>query len=351
MVGKIVSFVVAVVLCLASLSSLTLAQENAQVIAKGLNNPRNIFYAGDGTLYIAEAGKGGDQDANGPYSPVKYGETGQVSAVSPAGEMSVILSELISMDSGFGRIDGVTALEVTDDSYWVTMGVGIQRPAKGKYVDALVQYSRNNLSVKQVINLGAFEKANNPDQNPDDLVSNPVDLVTAKDGTVYLADASANDVLSWTAKDGLKLFAAWPVKEDEATAVPTAVALDANGDVLISFLTGFPFTPDTSRIEVHSPDGTLKKTYEKLSFVTDLLVTEDGTIYASQFSSGFGDQGWTGASGSIVKVSDKGITPIAENLNFPYGMALTPDGKLAISVDTFGMPPDSGRVIAIDLPT
>jgi sugar lactone lactonase YvrE len=349
MLKRVFLLVVMAALSLAGLSSVTVAQDNSPVLAKGLNNPRHIFFGSDGTLYIAEAGSGGDQDGKGPYSDVKYGETGQVSMVSPNGEQTALLSGLISMDSGFGRIDGATALYVTDDSYWVTLGVGVSGLPKGKYVDSLVQYSRDNLAVKQVVNLATFEKDNNPDQNPDDLVSNPTDLAFAADGTVYLADASANAVLTWTASGGLKLFAAWPVKENEAAAVPTSVTLDKNGDVYIGFLTGFPFQPETAKIEVYTPEGKLKKTYDKLSFVTDVLVTDDGTIYASQFSSSFTDQGWTGASGSIVTVSDDGITRVAQDINFPYGIALTPDGKLAVSVDTFGMPPDSGRVITLDL--
>jgi sugar lactone lactonase YvrE len=341
--------VVMAALSLTGLSSLTAAQDTSTVLAKGLNNPRHITFGSDGSLYIAEAGAGGNLDGKGPYSDVKYGETGQISMVSPDGEQTVVLSGLVSMDSGFGRIDGATALYVTDDSYWVTLGVGVSDLPKGQYVDALVQYGRDDLEVKQAVNLATFEKANNPDQNPDDLVSNPTDLAVAPDGTIYLADASANAVLTWTASGGLTLFAAWPVHENEAAAVPTSVTLDKNGDVYVGFLTGFPFQPQTARIEVYTPDGKLQKTYDKLSFVTDVLVMDDGTIYASQFSSGFGDQGWAGHSGSVVMVSDDGITPIAEDLNFPYGIALTPDGKLAVSVDTFGMPPDSGRVIALDM--
>src|SRR5688572_3069977 len=74
--------------------------DDAAAIASGLNNPRHITFAADGTLYIAEAGTGGDVDAEGPFGPVKAGETAQISAVSPDGEQSVPLPGLISMDNG-----------------------------------------------------------------------------------------------------------------------------------------------------------------------------------------------------------------------------------------------------------
>ena len=40
-------------------------------VATGLNNPRHISFSSDGTLYIAEAGQGGDMEAQGPFGPVK----------------------------------------------------------------------------------------------------------------------------------------------------------------------------------------------------------------------------------------------------------------------------------------
>jgi len=348
--------IILLVLSFAALASIAMAQDTTD-LATGLNSPRHISFGSDGTLYIAEAGKGGNQDGEGPYGAITadektgvgIGTTGQISAVAPDGTQSVLIPELASMNIGFGQVYGPMDVYVTGTSYWIVLGLGAKNPGLGKRADALVQYGRSDKALDKVVDLSTFENDNNPDQNPDDKVSNPADIAVAEDGTIYLADASANSVLTWTEQGGLKLFAAWPVGENEASAVPTSVAVDANGDVYVGFLTGFPFTAGTSRIEVYTSAGKLKATYDNLSFITDVLVTEDGTIYAVQFASSFGDQGWTPGSGSVVEVTEDGSTPIAENLNFPYGIALSPDGLLAVSVNTFGSAPDSGRVILVDM--
>ena len=145
-------------------------------VATGLNNPRHIFFASDGTLYIAEAGQGGDIDAQGPFGPVKAGQTAQISAVAPDGAQSVALPELVSMDAGFGQIEGPTALVVTDDSYWVALGMGTIEPiVEGALAEAVVQIDKESGDVLQTIDLRAFESDNNPDTGAE-VVSNPADL-------------------------------------------------------------------------------------------------------------------------------------------------------------------------------
>jgi hypothetical protein len=337
-----VAFMMLLLAVLLSMVSVTLAQD-MKVIATGLNNPRHLFYADDGTLYIVEAGKGGDTNAEGPYGPVKTGNTGQVTVVSPAGEQSVLISGLISMDAEFGQIEGPTSIYVADGSYWLTLGMSPTNVAEGQHAASLVQYSGDTPQVGQVFDVQAWEVENNPDKTQE-LVSNPIDLAMADDGTVYVADASGNSVLTWTEGGGPKLFASWTESDTEAQPVPTTVALGPNSDVYISFLTGYPFEPGSSRIEVYGSDGTLKTTYENLSFVTDVLVTDDGSIYAVEFSSGFGDTGWIGDSGRIVKVSDGDNEVIADGLNFPYGIALSPNGELVASINSFGMGAD-GKLI------
>jgi hypothetical protein len=111
-------------------------------------------------------------------------------------------------------------------------------------------------------------------------------------------------------------------------------------------MTGFPFEAGTARIEVWSPEGELVQTFEGLTMVTDLLVAQDGTLYAVQLADGFGDQGFNADSGSVVIVSEDGIEPVAEGLSFPYGLAQDADGNLAVSINAMGAP-GSGSVIPV----
>ncbi|MBZ0286344.1 MAG: ScyD/ScyE family protein, partial [Anaerolineae bacterium] len=305
-----------------------LVLENA--VASGLNNPRHIFFGSDGTLYIAEAGQGGDIEAQGPFGPVKAGLTSQVSAVTPNGTQSVVLPGLVSMDAGFGQIEGVTSVIVTDDSYWLTLGMGTQEPvAEGALTMSVVEIDKASGEVRQAVDLAAYEQENNPDSSQE-RVSNPADLALAPDGKLYIADASGNTVLLWTADTGLQLFASWPVTDspEDPQAVPTGVAVGPDGDVYVSFLSGFPFPRNGARIERYSADGTLKETYADLTLVTDVLVTDDGTVYAVEMADGFGDAGYNANSGSVVKIVDGEVGTVVEGLNYPYGIAQDASGAL-----------------------
>jgi sugar lactone lactonase YvrE len=223
--------------------------------------------------------------------------------------------------------------------------MGPQELSEGEHVEAVVEFDPASGEVLQAVDTRSFESDNNPDE-AEEVVSNPADLAVDADGKVYIADASGNSLLTWTAEEGLSLFVVWPVVDGEPSAVPTSVAIGPDGDIYVGFLTGFPFPAGGARIERYSPDGELKETYEGLTLVTDVLVTEDGTIYAVQFADGFGDQGYNPGTGSVVIVGDE-LEVVASELNFPYGIAQAPDGSFAVSVDTYNAAPDSGRVIAI----
>ncbi len=330
-------------LLLSGVASVVAAQD--EPVASKLNNPRHIAFDTDGTLYIAEAGQGGDSDGKGPYGAVKFGETGQISALSPDGEQAVIIPNLISMDVG-GEIEGVTSIYPTEDSIWATLGMGIVEGLKdGQHVSAIVQYDKKTGEVKQVIDLGAFETQNNPDKGSE-LVSNPAALAFDKEGKLYIADASANDILTWTEKDGLQVFAVWPAEQGKTQSVPTSLAISPDGDINVGFLSGFPYDPNTARIEMLGTDGKLKKTFSNLTLVTDILLTADGTLYAVQLSDVYGDAGFNLDKGSVVKVTDNGSEVVADNLNSPYGIAQSKDGQLFVSTNALGAT-DSGSVIIV----
>lgn len=344
MLRKIGLFVVVLAL-LMSLASVAFAQD-MEVVASGLNSPRQLFYDSDGTLYIAEAGIAGDSEVECSGNKIKFGTSAQVTAVSTDGEQSVQIPELLSFDSGFGAMRGTHGIWVTEDSYWVLQGDGPCEVPEGSAVSALIEYKKDGMAMGAVIDLEAFEQENNPDQDAE-VHSNPTDVAVGADGTVYIADASGNDVLSWTEADGLQLFAAWPVAEGTPQSVPSSVAVGPEGDVYVGFLGGFPFEAGSTRIEVYSADGELKATWDGLTLVTDVWVGEDGSVYAVQMASGFGDTGFIADSGSVVKVTEDGLEPVAEGLAFPYGIALSPDGDLVVSLHSTGGAAGNGEVVVI----
>jgi hypothetical protein len=332
-------FVTLLLLILFSLSTVIVFAQDEAAIASDLNGPRHITYADDGTLFIVEAGTGGEVEAEGAFGAVTVGQTGRVSVVSPEGEQSVLIDGLVSMDGG--QRSAMAAL-VTEDAIWLALGEGpVELPFEDAHVMVVQEIDRETLEVRQTIDVHAAEEAENPDG--DVVLSNPSDLALAEDGTLYIADASANALWKWTEADGIQLFGSWTIDDNP---VPTSVAVGPDGNVYVGFLTGFPFEAGTARIEVWSPEGELVQTFEGLTMVTDLLVAQDGTLYAVQLADGFGDQGFNADSGSVVIVSEDGIEPVAEGLSFPYGLAQDADGNLAVSINAMGAP-GSGSVIPV----
>jgi hypothetical protein len=333
-----------------------IAQDEMESIASELSAPRHLFYGADGTLYIAEAGMGGELTApnyNGS-GEVSLGLTARVSTVSPDGEQGILFDELLSTTDAFGfSLAGVSAVHVDATSAWLVMGQGPQRDSLpteiSGYFSALVQVDLETMEVVHVVDLLAYEEENNPDATLE-IASNPQDIAVAEDGTVYIVDASANAMYTWTADDGLTLFIVWEVDDTgaEPSPVPTSVEIAEDGSLYIGFLSGFPFLPGAASIEHWSAEGELIGIIEGLTLVTDIEIGQDGNLYAVQFADGFGDAGYNANTGSVVMISEDGVvTPVMEGLSFPYGIAQDADGNWVVSVNSGFSAPGSGAVIPV----
>ena len=315
------------------------------IIASGLRQPRQLFYDKDGVLFIAEAGIGGDATLSTVATrTVQAGLTSRISMVDASGKQSIALEGLPSTATGGApNFAGASSLYVTADSYWI--GIEYGPDLKGvtfPLFHHLAQIDRKTHRIKKLVDTWtpAIE-AKQP--SPDDAFSNPTDLALAKDGTLYIADASANVLWSWTEKTGMKLVAKWDIKDNP---VPDTVAIGPDGDIYVGTLSGFPFKAGSARIERWS-NGKLKQKYEGLTMVTDVLVTKEGDIYATQYAE-FGDKGPKPLSGKVVKVGKNGPETVMEGLPSPYGLAQNPkDGSIVVSVMSAGDKDGKGAVIKV----
>lgn len=310
------------------------AQDEGTVIADGLNSPRGLFYDSDGVLYIAEAGMAGDIPAETESGTIMSGATSRILTVDNDGDVEVLVSALPSTVY-FQDYVGAHDVYVSDDMIWVLTGLG---PLSLPHNMALIGLDRDNLRVTEFVDLYSFEVENNPDNDVRD--SNPTGFAVTDDGTVYIIDASGNTLLRWTSEGGVELVHVW-----EDLSVPTAVDIDGEGNLYVSFLSSFPFTTGSARIEKLSPDGEVLETYGGLTGATDVMVGDDGTIYAVELASEFGDLGWTPDTGRVVTVSADGVTPVIEGLNLPYRVVQAPNGSLAVTVNSAYSEPGTGQVL------
>jgi hypothetical protein len=320
---------------------------STDIIATGLFNPRQMFYAEDGTLYIAEAGKAGDGEVMvDPENVVGAGLTSRITSVSPDGTQSVVVPALpsVQMSPGNTGFRGAQAIYVTENSYWIGIGEGPTALQGLSFFRSVMELDRETWRIGNVIDTAtAARLAGQPD--PAAVNSDPTDLALAEDGTLFIADAGCNCLWTWTPEGGLDLFTSWAIDDNP---VPTGVDFGPDGDIYVSFLTGFPFPVGGSRIERWSPDGSLTQTYTGLTLVTDVLVDDDGNIFAVELAAGLGERGFIPDSGRVVRVSDEGVTPLMEGLRAPYGLAQAPDGGLVVSVVSAFDASGSGMVIAVE---
>lgn len=319
-----------------------LAQDEpaGEVIVDGLRNPRNLSFDADGNLYIAEAGLAGEQRTVNDDS---FGASSRITMVPYNAETSsyaspvVVVSGLLSNRTP--ETLGATAVQVTDESIWVL--IGETSDFSIPYSHALLELDKETSRIKTYIDLLTVELEQDPDGNPNQQ-SNPTDFAIAPDGTIYIANAGCNCLLSWTPDTGVQVARAWPFDGDNP--VPTSVEVDDNGDIYVGFLTGFPWPQGGARIEHWSGDE-LVETFTGLTMVTGLLLADDGALYAVEFTTLF-DQASGYAAGRVVRVDANGITPVLENLTSPFGIAQAPNGTIVVSVTSTGVDA-AGQVVVV----
>jgi hypothetical protein len=307
-----------------------------EVVIDGLANPRGITFDGEGNLYIVENGNAGDVMIEGRRAPMPTGSGGQVTRVTPEGDTAVIIRGLPNQGSE-GQTRGASGILVTEDAIWLALG---QTPDVYPFSMGLVELAPEILRIRNFVDFYSIELSENPDEDISE--SNPVDLVMADDGTIYVADASCNCIFSWSEDSGVAVMAAWEAFNE--SAVPTSVDIGPDGDLYIGFLGGFPYPEGSTRIERWS-GGALAETYQGLTAVTDVLVADDGTLYAVEYGV-YGDTGW--GPGRVVRVTADGPETVLGDLNQPYALAMDADGTLYVTVNS-ASGGNTGMVLAIGM--
>jgi len=337
-------FVVGLMLVLVSALP-ALAQEGmpplpGEMVVGDLGAPRGLAFDANGNLLVAVAGTGGETEFTMPSpegeSTVSAGLSGRIVSIAPDGTAADLIVGLPSYALAMETL-GVYRIIPNGDSLWLLFSGAGAGNTGAFWQDSVVEYDAETLAVKTVINLNNFEAANDPDGNGYD--TNVSDIAWGADGTLYIIDAGGNDLLSWTAEDGLQLVHAWT-----DNPVPTSIEVAENGDLYIGFL-GAGLAPGAGKIE-HWSGGELVETFSGLNTVTDILLDGD-TLYAVQLME-ITDQG--PGPGSVVIVAADGVTPVAEGLMAPFGIAQAPDGALYVTFGTIAFAPGmTGGVVKLDM--
>lgn len=346
--------------------------EGCTVVAEGLINPRYVAVADDGSIYVSEAGTGGDEviemqapavdatpadfDATPPaeegmgHAASSRGDTGQVTVISPDGTQSVLASGLPSYRLGGPEVTGPAGIAVADDGK-VLLAIGGAGPLTAATEplpneNSVVSIDPASGEVTLLADIGSYERANNPD--PHAIDSNIYGIGVAADGTIYVNDAGGNATYLVPAGGGdPELLAAHPgipLPEGveappggnpgrggalELDPVPTDVEVLEDGTVLSGLLSGGPFPPGAAKVVSVGADGTLTDVATGLTMVVGLAVGPDGHLYVSQISTNF--LGEVPTPGSVVRVFEDGTQEVVlDGLMLPNGIAFEADGSMLV---------------------
>jgi hypothetical protein len=347
--------------CLALVGALPGAAAGAgtpdvSVVASNLNNPRGLNWGPNDSLYIAEAGKGGNGPcAKTPEGFACIGRSGAITRVDEDGEQTRVVRYLPSYAPKNGMFaTGPHDVSASNGSLWFTTGLAggpKLREAFGK--DRRLGYvlrARPEGVVHRVADIAAYEAAANPDGGPID--TNPYGILKRGGGAI-VADAGGNALLKVKRDGEISTLATFPDRlvnfqgqQIPMDAVPTSVAQGPDDDYYVGQLTGFPFPVGGARVyRVPRGGGKLEIHARGFTNIIDVAFDEKGRLLVLEIA----HNGLLAKKpfGALLRVKKGGErTVIYDDLFFPGGVAVGEDG--AYYVTNCGVCAGTGEVLRIE---
>jgi hypothetical protein len=307
------------------------------VLADGLDNPRGI----DAAWY-------------GPV--VALAAEGRIAWIGKHGQVRTLVGDLPTATSPEGEASGPSNVAVGAFGLaYPLIGLG-PRDQDPRFATLLDPWGDDVLA-----DLAAYQ-ATDPD--PDDTEgfpedSNPYGIAALRHGAFLVADAGGNDLLLVGRKGKVTTVAHFPTHvvstahvgdpnlppELPAEAVPTSVAVGPDGYWYVAELTGFPFTPEASRIWRIAPwardavcdddtsDG-CRLFADGFTAVTGIDFGRDGSLYVVEMAKHGLLALFTGqdATGALIRLKHGHRTEIGEGtLVAPGDVAVGRNGTVYVT--------------------
>lgn len=276
--------------------------------ASGLVAPLGVETDAKGQVWVTQAGSGTAND-------------GQLSMITPQGEVWPVVTGFTSQVSPEGAVFGLNHLLLQGTTLYLLHGVEgrLYHLDIASFQPGNAPVSANSLPYEDV---GAFVKAYSFANDTDE--TDLFNLTTGPEGDLFIVDAAANAVIRRkVSTQALSVFATLPPLmtnnpgggTDTLEAVPTGIVFDGQ-KFLISSFTGFPYPTGQAPIYQVQLDGTVSVYQTGLSTLTDIELDDSGQPLVLEYGTWTG-QGFVDNSGTIVRSTTQGNTPLLRGLNFP----------------------------------
>ena len=321
------------------------------VVARNLDNPRGVAIDRAGTVYVAEAGLGGDEVCiPGTFGTnLCYGSTGAVTAVRHGWQKRVVtgLPSLRSTGDGFSVYGAHDLAFDRHGELLVAMGYStdpvsrdLLGPAGAAMGTILKVTGRHRWSV--VGDLSDYEGRH----NPDGVIPESQPYAVVADGReVWALDAAANDVLHIDRHGVVTAEHVWPLEDVPAPPewglppgsttpiqfVPVTIARGPDGAFYIGQLTGHPFPRGGARVWrlVPGEEPTIYAT--GFTNIIDIAFDKRGRLVVLEIAKNGLDSG--DPTGALIRVERDGSHRelVSTGLDSPMSFAIARDGSFYIA--------------------
>ncbi len=304
------------------------------VVVDHLNNPRGLALASDGSLLLAEAGKGGSTCLDAHTCVGNTGSFDKITNLSGTPQRTRLIRGLFSVADQSGMFaEGPVGITTGHGTFGIFGGNTAQVPpgVHTAAVDAartqagqLAQIMGTSLKTLAPVGDQDYQwtkdhKSLVPSQFPD---SNPNGVLVVPQH-VYVVDAGANTLLD--VYGGVAhVVAFFPAPAGAQTdTVPTCVAQGPDGALYVGELLGGFYAPGHARIWRVVPGQAPTVWASGLTTVQGCGFTPDGAFYATEFMvHGLSESPDADPSGDVVQIVNGRQTHLGTgHLFFPSGFA------------------------------
>lgn len=325
--------------------------QDGTVVAKDLDNPRQMDTQRNGTVYVAEAGRGGPRCLGEGEDAFCHGFTSGITRVTGKGGKQVSFGLLSAAPPPGFFAGGLSAIAVSPFGGFVGIMNGFEplpnfNDAANLQNGALM---RTNLFRKPrvIAQVDDFDQTNDPDEQGEP--SNPYGVEATEDG-FFVADASGN-ALYGISPDGEEIETVHVFEDIEGRdAVPTSVRQGPDGALYVGTLVGEAAgeedptgsEPGTDLAKVYRivPGEPAEVYADGLNSIVGLDFDSKGNLYVAEFTTDPTDP--ESPLGDVVRITPGGIrTQIGfGELFFVGGVAIGRGDEVYVS--NWGVLPGGG---------